>query len=92
MEEAKKIARNLVESKIAACVNIIPNLFSIYEWKNKIEEDNELLLLIKTNEKNSDKLVERIKEIHSYSNPECVGVKIEKGSEKYLKWISDIVN
>jgi len=90
-DEGKKIARLLVKNKIAACVNIIKNIVSIYEWKGNIEEDNELLLLIKTTEEKSELLIQKIKEIHSYETPECIGFKIEKGSEKYLNWIKEVV-
>ncbi len=92
LEEGKKIAKILVENKIAACVNITQNICSIYQWKGKIEEDNELLLLIKTTENNSNQLIQKIKELHSYDTPEIIGLKIEKGSEKYLKWINEIVD
>ena len=91
LEEGKKIGRVLVEEKIAACANIIKDIFSIYEWKDKIMEDNEHLMLIKTTEENSDKLIQKIEEIHSYDTPEIIGLKIEKGSEKYLNWIKDVV-
>ncbi|TFG29818.1 MAG: divalent-cation tolerance protein CutA [Promethearchaeota archaeon] len=91
IEEGKKIARNLVENKLAACVNVIQNIFSVYEWQGKIQEDNEHLLIIKTTEEKSDLIPQKINEIHSYEIPECVGLKIEKGSEKYLKWIKEIV-
>jgi len=90
-EEGQKIARILVESKLAACVNIIKDIFSLYKWKGKIEEDNEYLLLIKTVEEKSDLLIRKINEIHSYETPECIGFKIEKGSEKYLNWIKEVV-
>jgi len=91
IEEGKKIARTLVENKLAACVNIIQNIFSLYKWKGKIEEDNEHILLIKTTDEKSDLIIQKINEIHSYDNPECVALKIEKGSEKYLNWIKQVV-
>ena len=91
IEEGKKIGKYLVENKIAACVNIIQNIFSIYEWKNEIHEDNEHLLLIKTTENKVEVLISEVIRLHSYENPECVALKIEKGSKKYLNWINDIV-
>ncbi len=92
IDEGQKIAKNLVESKLAACVNIIKNISSIYRWKGEIKEDSEHLLLIKTTEEKSDLLIQKINEIHSYSEPECIGLKINKGSETYLNWISDVVD
>ncbi|MFX0069793.1 MAG: divalent-cation tolerance protein CutA [Candidatus Hermodarchaeota archaeon] len=92
IEEGKKIGKYLVENKIAACVNIIHNIFSIYEWKNEIQEDNEHLLLIKTTENKIDVLINEVLKIHSYENPECIALKIENGSKKYLNWIREIVN
>ncbi|MFX0188228.1 MAG: divalent-cation tolerance protein CutA [Candidatus Hodarchaeota archaeon] len=92
IDEGKEIARTLVESKLAACVNIIQNITSIYEWEGKIEKDNEHLLFIKTSEEKSDLLIKKVHEIHSYENPECIGFKIEKGSKTYLDWISEVVN
>ena len=91
IEEGQKIAKILVETKLAACVNIIQNIVSIFRWKGKIEEDNENLLIIKTTEENSDNIIQKVKEIHSYSEPECMGLKIEKGSETYLDWIKETV-
>ena len=91
LEEGKKIARILVESKLAACVNIIKDFFSIYKWKGNIQEDNEHILLIKTTDEKSDLIIQKIIETHSYENPECVALKIEKGSEKYLNWIKEVV-
>lgn len=91
MEEGKRIAKILVENKLAACVNIIQKIFSIYWWKGKIEEDNEYLLIIKTIEENSDSIIQKINEVHSYDTPECIGFKIDRGSEKYLNWIKENV-
>ncbi|MFX1357582.1 MAG: divalent-cation tolerance protein CutA [Promethearchaeota archaeon] len=92
IEEGKRIAKVLIENHLAACVNIIQNIFSIYHWKGCIEQDNEHLLIIKSTGKKSEILIEKINEIHSYENPECIGFKIEKGSERYLNWIQSIVN
>ncbi len=92
VEEGKKIARILVESKLAACVNIINNISSIYRWKGEIQVDNEHLLLIKTTENKAESLIQKIIAIHSYSEPECIGMKIDKGSQKYLNWIKDVVD
>ena len=92
IDESKQIARTLVEKKLAACVNIIQNITSIYEWKGKIESDNEHLLIIKTSEEKCDLLIQKIQELHSYENPECIGFKIEKGSKAYINWINEVVN
>ncbi|MFW9874736.1 MAG: divalent-cation tolerance protein CutA [Candidatus Thorarchaeota archaeon] len=92
IDEGQKIARNLVESKLVACVNIIKNIHSIYRWKGEIEEGSEHLLLIKTTEEKSELLIQKIIKIHPYENAECIGLKIEKGSKKYLNWIKDVVD
>ena len=91
IEEGKRIAKILVENKLAACVNIIQKIFSIYWWKGKIEEDNEYLLIIKTIEENSETIIQKINQVHSYDTPECIGFKIDRGSEKYLNWIKENV-
>jgi periplasmic divalent cation tolerance protein len=91
LEEGQKMAKTLVENKLAACVNIIKNISSIYRWKGKIEDDTENILIIKTTEENSEKIIQKVNEIHSYETPECIGFKIEKGSEKYLNWIKEVV-
>jgi periplasmic divalent cation tolerance protein len=90
-DEAIKLAHHIVEQKLAACTNIIKNISSIYRWKGKIEEDNEFLMMIKTTQNNNEKLIQEIEKMHSYETPECVGFKIEMGSEKYLKWLTNAV-
>ncbi len=86
-EEAKKIGKKLIEERLAACVNIVEKIFSIYWWQGKIEEANEALLIAKTNERNLESLMKRVKELHSYTVPAILAIKIEKGYEEFLKWL-----
>ncbi|EFN60239.1 Protein CutA-like protein [Camponotus floridanus] len=88
---AKKIARGLVENKLAACVNIIPQLTSIYEWEGKIQEDPELLLMIKTRTEKIDALTKYVKDNHPYTVCEVISLPIQNGNDDYLKWISEVV-
>ncbi|MGV9173216.1 MAG: divalent-cation tolerance protein CutA [Promethearchaeia archaeon] len=91
LEEGKNIGREIVEDRLAACVNIIPDLHSIYRWQGVVEEDSEFLLVIKTTEEKAEQLIQKIETIHSYDTPECVGFPIEKGSKKYLDWLARVV-
>jgi len=91
-EEARRLAKELVERRLAACVNIVPNINSIYWWKEKVEESQEFLLLMKTTESAVPKLRDAIQELHSYEVPESIVLPIEDGSEKYLNWIEESVS
>jgi periplasmic divalent cation tolerance protein len=91
-EEARKIARNLVERRLAACVNIIPQVSSIYRWQEKIEEAREWLLVIKTTAAAFAQVRDTITELHSYDLPECICLTIEDGSPNYLQWIAESVS
>ena len=88
-EEAKKIAPVLVTKKLAACCTILPRVTSYYSWESKLEENEETLMIIKTSLKNYEQLEKQIKMLHSYSVPEILSVKIEKGSKAYLDWLFD---
>lgn len=86
-EEARKIGRELVENKLAACVNIIDNMNSIYWWKGEIQDDTETVLIAKTKEGLVQELIKKVKEMHSYDCPCIVSLPIKSGNKEYLKWI-----
>ena len=86
--QAEAIADTLVEERLAACVNILPSIRSVYRWQGKIEHAVEVLLLIKTTEARFTAVRDRIPELHSYDTPEVIAVPISAGSEKYLAWIA----
>jgi periplasmic divalent cation tolerance protein len=86
-EEANKIANTLIEKKIAACVQILGPIESIYKWKGKIEKANEFLCLIKTKADKEKEIVFTIKSLHSYEIPEIIVMPIIGGNEDYLNWI-----
>ncbi|TWW59018.1 protein CutA homolog isoform X1 [Takifugu rubripes] len=88
---AKQLARGIVEKKLAACVNIIPAITSIYEWQGKIEEDNEVLLMIKTRSSKVPALVDYVRSNHPYEVAETISFPIDQGNPPYLKWLGDIV-
>ncbi|MFI5112196.1 MAG: divalent-cation tolerance protein CutA [Terriglobales bacterium] len=90
-EDAGKIARALVERRLAACVNVVA-IESVYRWKDAVESAEEWLLLIKTTGSALDQVYAAIKELHIYELPECVVLPIESGSEEYLAWIGESVH
>jgi len=90
-EEALQIANALVAERLAACVNVLPAMESIYRWKDQIQMDMEQLLLIKTTAERFDELRDAILKLHSYETPEVIAMPIAAGSETYLAWIGESV-
>jgi len=88
-EEAVKIARALVESRLAACVNIVKDIRSIYRWQGKIEDEKEVLMIVKSQRKHFATLSEKVKKMHSYQVPEIIAFPIIEGLENYLKWLRE---
>ena len=87
-----EIARSLINNKLAACVNVIDGLRSIYFWENRIEEDNEALLIIKSRRDRLDELVRHVRERHPYRVPEIIALPIIGGFSDYLRWIDEALN
>lgn len=86
-KEALKVGEILVKEKLATCVNVIPNVKSIFYWKNKLERSNEVILIAKVSERNYEKLEKRVKELHSYEVPCITALKVEKGYKKFVEWV-----
>jgi periplasmic divalent cation tolerance protein len=86
-EEAVRIAKRLVEGRIAACVNLIPRIRSIYRWEGKVEDATEWMLLIKTSRERYDALCTVLEASHSYELPEVLALPVIAGSANYLAWL-----
>lgn len=88
-DEAIKIAKNVVTNRLAACANILGEMTSVYWWQGKVEEGQEVALILKTRADLVEKVTEKIKELHSYECPCVVALPIEDGNKAFLKWITD---
>lgn len=89
LAEAKKLARALVEARLAACGNILTGVRSIYRWKGKVESAGETLVILKTSRPRFVALRREVERLHSYDTPEIVALPITAGARKYLAWIED---
>jgi len=89
VENAEKIAESLVLEKLAACVNILPGVTSVFFWEGKLSKEKEHLLIIKSREAVSEKMSRRIKDMHDYSVPEIISFPIASGNPDYLQWVKD---
>lgn len=91
-KDAKRIATALIEEKLAACANILPEIESIYYWKGELQQTGECLLLLKTHKEVLDNLIERAKEIHPYELPCIVALPLSHGLPEFLNWVGDEVD
>ena len=87
LQTARRIARALVDERLAACVNLVPGLTSIYRWEGKVQEDAEVLLVVKTRVERLEALAERLRVLHPYALPELVAFAPDGGSAPYLAWV-----
>lgn len=88
-EEAVRIGRELLELRLAACVNIIPSVRSLYWWEGSIQDDREVLMIAKTRKDLFGSLREKVKELHSYTVPEVLALPVVEGFDKYLFWVME---
>ena len=88
VDEASNIAEHLVGNHMVACVNVIPSIRSIYWWNNKVHQDNEALMVIKTEESRIPEIERSIRQLHSYETPELIALPIEYGMPEYLEWMA----
>ena len=90
-KEAEIIGSKLIDKKLAACVNIIPNIKSIYYWEGKINKDSEYLLIIKTVQRVEEEIFKNIGKLHAYDTPEMISIPVIGGEKNYLNWLSKSV-
>lgn len=90
-EEARKIGKELVVTRLAACVNILDNMNSIYRWQGEVQDDTEVVLIAKTTEDQVPALIEKVKSLHSYDCPCIVTIPISGGNQAFLDWIAEEV-
>jgi periplasmic divalent cation tolerance protein len=86
-KQATMLARTLVKERLAACVNVVPGIVSIYRWEDEVEEAREVLLVIKSRRALSRRLVSRVRALHTYEVPEVVTIPITEGNPAYLRWV-----
>lgn len=87
VDQARKIAHELLDRKLIGCANILPQMESIYRWQDKVQQETEVVLILKTISKNAEKTIKAVEELHSYETPCVLSLKVKDGSKGYLNWI-----
>jgi len=90
-EEGRRIAHKIVKERLAACANVVRGVTSFFYWDGKLCQEEEVMILAKTGKRKLGKLMKKIKEIHSYTVPEIIFLKVEGGEKKYLEWVKRMV-
>ncbi len=88
-DEAATIAKTLIDERLAACVNIVKDIRSLYRWQGAVEDEGEVLMVVKTQARLFENLKSRVQQLHSYSVPEIIALPIVKGFENYVQWIKE---
>jgi periplasmic divalent cation tolerance protein len=88
-EDAARVARQLVEERLIACANLLPGARSIYRWKEGVQDEREVVVLMKTRKQDWTALLSRLHELHPFDTPECVAVRIAAGAPKYMAWLDE---
>ena len=88
-EEGARIAKSLLESKLCACVNLLPKIRSLYRWEGEVQDDAEVLLIIKTTQDKLQALSDHLAQIHSYDVPEVLAIPVDQGGASYLEWLAE---
>jgi periplasmic divalent cation tolerance protein len=89
MKQAENISYSLIETKLAACINIVPSVKSIFWWQGKIDSSNEVMIIVKTRDVLLKRLISEVKRLHTYDVPEIIALSIKGGNEEYLRWLHD---
>jgi periplasmic divalent cation tolerance protein len=87
--DAARVARTLVEERLVACANLLPGARSIYRWEHGVRDESEIVVLMKTRKQDWTALLSRLHELHPYTTPECVAVRIAAGAPKYMAWLDE---
>ena len=90
-EEAARVVRTLVEERLAACGNLLPGVRSFYPWHGEIQDQREVMAILKTRKQDWPALMSRLYELHSYETPECLAIRVASGAPRYMAWLEEVL-